>query len=111
MVVWEPKVSVLLCIKFFVLIWVQGFFMYKNGFITMVAAASYYFDSNKNKEGSGSVWLGIKWSNTKHIGSLALGALIHAIITIIREIADQAAEGSGGGAVGLMIKCCVMCLV
>lgn len=35
----------------FGILWIFAFQQAKVGFITMVSAASYYFDSNKNKPG------------------------------------------------------------
>lgn len=54
----------------------------------MCSCATYYFDSNKNEEGSAKVMIGVKWAYTKNAGSLAFGALIHGIIVLIREIVD-----------------------
>jgi len=56
-----------------------------------VTAVSYYFDSNYKKTGSGSVCKGFKFAYFNHMGSLALGALIIAIVRFIKLVFIEAA--------------------
>jgi hypothetical protein len=46
----------------------------------MVAASTYYFDSNKDKEGDAEVMTGINMAYFNHFGSLAIGSFIIALV-------------------------------
>ena len=99
---------------FFGLIWLVFFIQDKTGFITMVSAASYYFTSNKDKEGSATVMKGIHFAYFKHAGSLAFGSLVHTIVAILRMIVEQAADQIERGQTNLATKIltsCARCLV
>ena len=78
----------MLAVVCFGFIWISAFIVNNTHFVCYVAAASFYFSSNKNTLGTGQVMMGFKWAYTKHLGSLALGALIHAIIAVIRNAAE-----------------------
>jgi len=81
----------------------------------MVAASSFYFSSNKNGEGSGSVMTGVKFAYFKHAGSLAFGSLVQTIVWVIKQIVEGAAthaqRESGGNAVVTALACCARCVV
>lgn len=65
----------------------------------MVSAASFYFTSSAEKEGSASVYKGFNYAYMKHPGSLAFGSLMHLVIFIIRviiEVITDAAHKDGG---------------
>jgi len=98
----------------FGLIWVVFYIQDKTGFICMVSAASYYCTSNENKEGSASVSTGFRYAYFKHSGSLAFGALVHTIVTVIRMIVEQAADNVERGGENVAVKvlaCCARCCV
>jgi len=105
----------MLCIMGFGLIWIQNFIREKTKFIYMISASQYYFTSSRDKEGSASVMAGIMISYFKHAGSIALGSLLHTIVTVIRIIVDalvDASERKNGSngivvLVGCLLKCCV----
>jgi len=77
---------------FFGMLWVFQFISDKTKYITMVSAATYYFDSNSSKDGSASVCTGFKFAYTKNIGSLAFGSLILTLVGIMRAIVEGMAE-------------------
>jgi choline transporter-like protein 2/4/5 len=64
----------------FGILWILAFIRAKSSFITMVAATTYYFDSNKEYDGHANVTLGFKFAYMYHAGSLAFGSFIIAII-------------------------------
>lgn len=74
--VWSTSVQIMLAIKVFCILWVLFFLSNKLVFITMVAASSYYFDSNKDTEGTANLTLGFKWAYGANFGSIALGSLV-----------------------------------
>jgi len=78
----------MLCVLAFGFIWISAFIVNKTHFICYVSAATFYFSSTRNKTGEGQVMLGMRWAYTKHMGSLALGALIHAILEVLRSMAE-----------------------
>jgi hypothetical protein len=75
----------------FGMLWVFQFIGDKTKYITMVSAATYYFDSNSEKNGSASVSTAFSFAYTKNIGSLALGSLILTIVGILRSIVENMA--------------------
>ena len=60
--------------------WVLNFIVAKTNFITMVAASTYYFDSNLMEEGDAEVMTGINMAYLNHFGSLAIGSFIIALV-------------------------------
>jgi hypothetical protein len=93
--------------------WFSSFMVNKAHFVCYVSAATFYFSSGPQKTGEGQVMLGVRWGATKHFGSLALGALIHTIIAMLRNMAEQNQRNSQGGAaavVACIAACCARCL-
>lgn len=76
----------------FALCWLLAFIEYKTQFIVMVSASSYYFDSNKDKEGDASVGLGFKLAYMNHLGSLAIGSFIIGAIRFVKIVFIYAAR-------------------
>lgn len=101
--------------QLFGLLWVLNFIVAKTNFITMVAASTYYFDSNPNKDGSAEVMLGVKYAYCNHFGSLAIGSFIIAVIQFIRLVfeyfAEQARKASGDNAAVKIIICIGDCIL
>lgn len=64
----------------FALFWLVSFIQYKTRFIVQVSAASYYWDSDAQHEGSASVMLGFKLAYFSHMGSLAFGSFIIGLL-------------------------------
>lgn len=84
----------------FGLFWILCFFREKNKLIYMIGSAQFYFSSNKDQTGSARVVNAMAIANFKHAGSVALGSLIHTIVTIIKAIVDgmvNAAERDNRG--------------
>jgi len=76
-------------VSFFIYTWIAFYIHNKVAFVTSVGAASYYFSSDSTKDGEAEIMLGLKWSVTKNFGSLCMGALIMAIINIIRSATEK----------------------
>jgi len=100
---------------FFGLLWILAWIQAKTSFITMVAATSFYFNSNKDKEGDAEVGMGFKFAYMNHAGSLAFGALIVTIIQIVKiiflTIAESAEKASGENPAVKCIVCCAGCII
>ena len=98
----------LLFVMMFGFIWFSAFIVNNTHFVCYVSAATFYFSSNKDRLGQAQVMLGVKWAYTKHMGSLALGALIHAIIEVLRNAAEN---NNGRGGAAKCIAACILCLL
>ena len=68
----------------FGLFWVVAFFLSVLQFIVAATAAQWYFTSNSDQAGSGSVCRSFYWVFRYHFGSLAFGSLIIAIVMFVR---------------------------
>jgi hypothetical protein len=98
---WDSNVKWMMFFMCFGLLWLLKFIDDKVKFITMVSAATYYFSSNSEKNGSAKVCTGFSYAYTKHAGSIAFGSLIMTIITMLRMMIDgfaNAANESDNGA-------------
>jgi choline transporter-like protein 2/4/5 len=71
---------------FFGLLWIMAWLKYTCNFICMVAASTYYFNSTPSEEGSAEVGLGFRFAYLNHMGSIAFGAFIIAVIQFIRFV-------------------------
>lgn len=114
----KKTVDALFLFMLFGIFWIVAFIKAKSSFITMVAATTYYFDSNSERDGVADVGLGFKFTYMYHAGSLAFGSFIIALIQFIRVIfmylAQQAQKASGDNvAVRIIVgcaNCCLKCL-
>ena len=70
----------------FGLFWICQFINAKTKFIAMVSASTYYFNSSKDKEGSSEVSLGFQYAYMYHMGTLAFGSFIIALVEFIRYV-------------------------
>jgi len=80
----------------------------------MVAASTFYFDSDSEHTGEANLSLGFKWGYGANMGSIAFGSLVQAIITLIKELLEGAANGEGSeGAAGVIktVATCLLCCV
>ena len=69
---------------------------------------------DKDSTGKVSVWLSVKWAVSYHLGSLAIGAFLVAVITMIRLIFEYIVwqyEKSGGANKDNVVWKCVKCYV
>jgi hypothetical protein len=107
----STEVIVMLAVKTFVLFWVLFFLRDQLVFTTMVAASSYYFDSDATKEGVANVMLGFKWGYGPNFGSVALGSLVQTIISIIRVLLEFSNNDKCKGACCCVFKCVIQCLL
>lgn len=95
------------------LIWALFYIQDRTGFITMVSASTYYYTSNREKEGSASVMTGVKFAYFKHAGSIAFGSLVHTLVWILRVIVESVADQAQkkGNFMTTLIACCARCCV
>ena len=119
---WSGSTEGMFWYMMFMYLWVMAFCMAMNEFVIIVAGITWYY-SDKEKEdldgipGDSDVSVGMWWSIRYHLGTLAAGSLIQAIVWAIRIIFEYVAkkmEGAEGGngctkcLVGC-IRCCLDC--
>lgn len=80
----DKKIKLMALFMLFCLLWLMAWIKYTCKFICMVSAATYYFNSDSATEGSAEVGLGFKFAYFNHLGSLAVGSFIIAVIQMIR---------------------------
>lgn len=85
-IVWKGNYAYMAWYMFFGLLWITSFVEYAGSFIVIVAASTYYFNSNKDHEGDAEVWQGFKWAYVNHFGSIAMAAFIIAVIKFIKFV-------------------------
>jgi hypothetical protein len=64
----------------FGILWICAWLKYTSSFITIVSASTYYFNSNSEEEGEAEVGLGFKFAYLYHMGSIAFGAFVIAVV-------------------------------
>lgn len=86
-----------------------------NNYVTMCTAATYYFTSNREKDGDGEVKTALRWAWVHNFGSIAFGSFIIAVITTVRAVVSymckKAEEASGDNVAVKIISCLVRCLL
>ena len=111
----NKTVNLMFLFMFFGILWIVAFLKAKTSFIVMVAASTYYFDSNEDKDGDAEVTLGFKYTYMYHAGSLAFGSFIIALIQFIRYVfmyfAEQAKRASGDNCAVRVVVGCADCLL
>jgi choline transporter-like protein 2/4/5 len=109
----------MLLFMIFGILWIVAFIQAKVSFIAMVSTSTYYFNSSaEDGEGSAEVGLGFRLAYFYHIGSLAFGSFLVALIQFVSFIVNQVAkkaeeESDGNPAVKVVVnilRCCLKCL-
>lgn len=117
---WSTSVQWMLGIEFFGMIWLMFFIMAVSDFIVIVSAATWYYSDKSKKDtdgipGDSEVCYGYSLAFKYHMGSLASGSLILAIIWVIRRVFEyigkkmEAASG-GNPFTKCLVGCCNCCL-
>ena len=83
---WDGNTKYMALYMLFGILWITAWIEYANCFVVMVGAASYYFDSTKEREGEASICKGFKYAYLHHAGSIACGAFIIALVRFIRIV-------------------------
>jgi hypothetical protein len=114
---WTKETRYFFLYNFFGLLWVNAFLIGLAQFTIAASCAMWYFSFLSDTNGKGSLLTGIKWGLTKHLGSIAFGSCIIAIVQFIRAMFEyyrlQAKKGSDNRLMKIIFKCtsyCLMCL-
>lgn len=95
---WDKQSLTFIALLFFALLWIDLYCMHQTVFTAMASCATYYFTSDANKEGSAKVLVSMKWGQFVHNGSIAFGSLILALVTLLKMMAEAAADGDKSNA-------------
>lgn len=85
-VIWSDQTRYALLYSLFGYLWMNAFIIAVAMFIISAAAALWYFTSTSDTNGSGSILKGLFWAFRYHLGSLAFGAFLIALVQFIRII-------------------------
>ena len=70
----------------FGIFWIWSFVSDVTGVISMVAASTYYFDSNSHRDGHADIKLGLFFVCKYHLGSIAFGSIVIPLIAILKML-------------------------
>lgn len=111
----DKKIKGMAAFMFFGLLWMLAYIKYTCNFICMVAASTYYFNSTDGNEGDAEVGLGFKFAHVNHMGSIAFGSFIIAVIQFIRFVfiylAKTASKAAGDNAAVKALVACGACIL
>jgi Plasma-membrane choline transporter len=85
-VVWSDQTRYIFLYHLFGGLWVNAFLIGCFQFIVAAACAVWYFSHTSDTAGKGSICVGIKWILIYHLGSIAFGSFIIAVVQFIRII-------------------------
>jgi len=85
-VVWSTQTRYIFLYHLFGGLWVNAFLIGCFQFIVAAACAIWYFSHTSDTAGKGSICIGIKWILVYHLGSIAFGSFIIALVQFIRII-------------------------
>ena len=83
---WNENTRYAILYSLFGYLWVNAFFMSCLIFVIAGTCAQWYFTSTSDTNGSGSVMRSVHWVYRYHLGSLAMGAFLIALVQFIRII-------------------------
>lgn len=105
---WESSTRALIWVMIFALAWGISFNFSQETFSVAAMSSSWYFE-RRDKQNV-SAWKVICWSFTYHIGTLAFGSLLIAIVWIIQAVlaylySKLKEYGGEDSAAGFLVKC------
>ena len=113
---WDKNTRYLFLTHVFGLFWVGAFIIGAAQFVIAATTVQWYFNSESENAGKGSVMLGVKWLFRYHLGSIAFGALIIAIMQMIKlmfEYIRKKFEVRNNKCMEIMwnvVRCCIWCV-
>jgi hypothetical protein len=83
---WSDETRYVFLYSLFGYLWINAFIIGVCQFIISAACALWYFSSTSDSNGSGSLMRGFYWVFRYHLGSIAFGAFLIALVQFIRII-------------------------
>jgi len=115
-VIWDENVRGMIWYMFFGFLWLMAFVLACSQFVIIVGVCSWYFSHNSDNEGDASFTDGFKWIFQYHLGSLAFGSFIVAVVWLIRIVFEtirkkiETGDPTQNPAVKCLLCCCSCCL-
>ena len=107
---WDDTTTNLWYYQLLALFWIIAFFISVLQFIIAATAAQWYFSHSNDQSGTGSISKSLFWVIRYHLGSLAFGSLIMAIVMLVRFIFEYMKKKvEMGGATNKLTKCLLSC--
>jgi hypothetical protein len=88
----ERSIEVMFWVFMFGFFWIMAFILAILQFTIAATTALWYFGSNSDESPSVSVCKGVSWAFRYHLGSLAFGSLLIAIVTMIKVLFEYFAK-------------------
>jgi len=106
----------------FGLFWIVAFIIAVQVFSTSATTCMWYFtghgSDDTSMQGTYSVWMALKWAIRYHLGSIAMGSFLVAVITMIRVTLEyiiyqyeKANPEAKDNCIWNTIKCCARCIL
>lgn len=121
---WRDDVWYMSLFMFFGLLWLTALIDYINRFIVICSASTYYFNNKRTEALSDGTFVEQKpasvckaWhiAYVNHIGSIAVGAFIIALIRLLKYtvvyLTQQLEKASAGSAAGAATQCIARCAI
>lgn len=119
-ITWDTTTRYVWIYHVFGMFWISAFILGCAQFIIAAVCSLWYFaqGGSSDDKGKASLRMGIKWIFKYHVGSIALGALIIAVMQMIKllfEYIRKKSEKLAGNNccikfVLCLIRCCIYCL-
>lgn len=110
---WSETTRYLMVYEFFGLLWVMALILACNSFVIICAVSMWYFSHNSDTKATSSIFKGIVWIFRYHLGSLAFGSFLIALIWFIRiifEYLEKKLKMEGGAVVDNPFGRCMFCI-
>lgn len=85
--IWDKGVYSCSLFMFFCFLWITACIEYTSRLIVIVGASTYYFNNHRDRldeEASADIGFGFKVAYFNHMGSIAIGSFIIALIKFLR---------------------------
>ena len=79
-VVWTDETKYIFLYSLFGYLWINAFIIGCSQFIISAACAEWYFTYNSDGPGTGSLMVGLYWVFRYHLGSIAMGSFLIALV-------------------------------
>lgn len=89
---WSDETRYAFLYSLFGYLWMNAFIIGVTQFIISACAALWYFSCTSDSNGSGSITRGFYWVFRYHLGSIAFGSFLIALIQFIRIIFEYYAD-------------------
>lgn len=109
---WSDTTRYLMIYQLFGLLWVVALTLACTSFVIICSVSMWYFSHNSDTKATSSIMTGIGWVFRYHLGSLAFGSFIIALIWFVRlifEYLEKKMKMEGGAANNPLVSCLICC--